>query len=319
MIGNYLKNHAPVLLSAYNRPDHLRRCVESLSRCIGAEETRVFIAVDAPYRDEDVALNKKVLDYCSGIKGFKDVVIYVRSVNMGAFRNRKQARDDIFSHYSNLIMSEDDNEFSPCFLSFINNGLQRYAHDERVFSISGYTYPVKLTPIASEKAYVSNVFSAWGVGVWKDKFNAVDFETADFFDEFRNPLRFMDFNRKVGDHVFIHLLKAKRQGRIFGDTAMTYHMYKKGMVSIFPITSLVRNWGNDGSGIHCGMNEVYSGQEIDESDECPEPEVAQMHEIQAHRDVLNAHFRESRVFLAKAYASYWICRLRRNLMIESNK
>lgn len=40
--------YAPVLIPTLNRYDHLRRCLESLSRCSWAEYTDVFVALDYP-------------------------------------------------------------------------------------------------------------------------------------------------------------------------------------------------------------------------------------------------------------------------------
>ncbi len=40
--------YAPVLIPTLNRYDHLRQCLESLSRCSWADKTDVFVALDYP-------------------------------------------------------------------------------------------------------------------------------------------------------------------------------------------------------------------------------------------------------------------------------
>jgi hypothetical protein len=50
--------------------------------------------------------------------------------------------------------------------------------------------------------------------------------------------------------------------KVYGDVIMEYHCLTHKMVNIFPAISLVRNRGNDGSGMHCHVASGYSTQEI---------------------------------------------------------
>lgn len=263
--------HAPVLVSVYNRLQHFTHCIESLAKNSDAKETPLFIAIDAPFREEDVEPNEKIRRYAKNITGFKSVHLFSRERNMGARKNVLDARQHIFSEYPSLIMSEDDNVFSPFFLSFINQGLSLYEHNEKVFSISGYNYLIEIPKTYTKDFYFAQAFSAWGVGLWKEKLKSVDFETEDFWYAFRNPIRWRHFNRALGDHVFTHLLTAKTKGEIYGDTAICYHHYKYDLVSLFPRLSLVRNIGNDGSGLHCGKQKEskFDNQKIWETAPAP--------------------------------------------------
>lgn len=49
------KELAPVLISVYNRINHFHNCIESLSKNKFADKTILFVAIDAPYRDEVIA------------------------------------------------------------------------------------------------------------------------------------------------------------------------------------------------------------------------------------------------------------------------
>ena len=40
-------NYAPLLVFAYNRPEHLAQCLEALARNTHAKRTRLFIFTDA--------------------------------------------------------------------------------------------------------------------------------------------------------------------------------------------------------------------------------------------------------------------------------
>lgn len=251
---------APVLITVYNRLQHFINCIESLSKNSGAEGTPLFIAIDAPSREEDIEPNEKIRQYAKKITGFKSVHLFCREENVGAQKNVLDATRDVFSEYSSLIRSEDDNVFSPFFLGFVNQGLRLYEHNEKVFSVSGYNYPIEPLSDYNKNFYFAHEFSAWGVGLWREKLQAVDFNTADFWFLFRNPRTWARFNRTLGDHVFTHLLYSKLRGEIYRDTAICYHCFKHDMLSVFPTESLVRNIGNDGSGMHCGRDDRFAKQ-----------------------------------------------------------
>ena len=51
-------SYAPVLITTCNRYEHLKRCVESLSKCTLASETDLIISVDYPPSDKYVDGNE---------------------------------------------------------------------------------------------------------------------------------------------------------------------------------------------------------------------------------------------------------------------
>ena len=56
---------APVLVTSYARLVHFKRCIESLSRNSLADRTSLYVAIDAPFREQDVSANKKIIDLCN--------------------------------------------------------------------------------------------------------------------------------------------------------------------------------------------------------------------------------------------------------------
>ena len=119
---------APILVTVYNRYQHFINCIESLKKNIQSKDSHLFISIDAPSKEEDVKINKSIINYSKSIGGFKDITILVREKNYGSFLNRHHARNEIFNIYSEIIEFEDDNIFSIDFLvyhtlinSFFNN------------------------------------------------------------------------------------------------------------------------------------------------------------------------------------------------------
>ena len=298
--------YAPVLVTTYNRYHHFVNCIQSLQNNIEAQNTSLFIAIDAPSKEKDIEPNEEIVRFSNKIKGFKSISIIHRKVNMGAFKNMFDARNQIFSESPTLILSEDDNVYSPFFLQFINEGLKIYENNPTIFSISGYNYPVFIQANETRDFYFAQAYSAWGVGLWRDKFNLVDFDSSHFWSDFSNPLKWLRLNKTLGDHVFIHLLISKLRQTIFEDTCICYHQFKNQMLSVFPSISLVRNMGHDGSGVHCSAKSknIFENQRIWEKITPPSIYFTQItKESNEARTELNKYFKHP---MYKKIACYFL-------------
>lgn len=262
-----INNFAPVLIPTLNRYVHFKRCVESLSRCTYADQTELYIALDYPLNETHWEGYNKICDYIKEIKGFKDVIITKRDNNFGVRDNTRDVRKTIFEKYDRMIMSEDDNEFSPNFLAFVNWGLEKYKDDDRIFAVCGYNYPIDMSGYDKEY-YFANEYSAWGCGIWKKKWEYV--QTNIFTNEYLQSI-FNSFSKlrmilSKRIEILLGLKKCKDENIILGDTVITSYLYLNNLFSVFPKISKVRNWGHDGSGINCGTmtdNNIFNRQEID--------------------------------------------------------
>ena len=171
-----MNNFAPVLIPTLNRHEHFKRCVESLSKCTHADKTDLFIFLDYPLKDTHWEGYEHIKAYLPDIKGFKKVTVVEREKNYGAVDNFFKSIEYLFERHDRLIFSEDDNVFAPDFLSFVNNGLDVYKKREDIFSVSGYQYPIAMPGNYDKDVYIWQGFSAWGVGIWKNKWEKVDFQ-----------------------------------------------------------------------------------------------------------------------------------------------
>jgi hypothetical protein len=260
-------NYAPVLIPTLNRYEHFKRCVESLSQCIYANETDLIIALDYPLKTEHWDGYTKIKDYISSIVTFKSVTIIVRDINFGAYKNLFEAIDSVFEKYDRFILSEDDNVFSIDFLAFINKGLHVYEKRNDVFSISGYNYPI-ITPTNYQKdIYIWQGFSAWGVGLWKEKWQKVVWEkevSLKIMKSFLNNYFKVYKYQKIANHYFLATIEMVKQDNLIGDGYISLHHFINNMYTVFPNISRVRNLGHDGSGINCGFmeNDIYGLQDL---------------------------------------------------------
>lgn len=257
---------APVIIPTFCRVDHFKRCVESLARCTGAENTELFVGVDYPTKDEYVSGFKSICSYSKSISGFKDVHVYVRDHNYGVSGNLRALKESVQeAGFDRYIMSEDDNEFSPNFLQYVNQGLERYQDDQKVMAICGY--PHSDEDLALMKDYRKNVyamrgFCAWGTGFWFDH----EEEFKKFYSSkeliFSWKLTFDLFRKGMYQTVHRLMLRYENAG---GDLRRRAYCALDDKYCIFPMVPKVRNWGFDGSGINCSVINSYEKRYLDEN------------------------------------------------------
>lgn len=252
--------YAPVMIPTLNRYNHLKNCVESLANCTGADKTELYISVDYPPSDKYRVGYKEVLDYVgSGIKGFKQVHIFIQKHNLGV-ANFKFLREQIASKHDRIILTEDDNVFSPNFLEYVNKGLEKYKDNDRIWGICAYNYPIDMPQSYCDKYnyYYSHEYSAWGVGYFIDRFNA------------SQDIRNVDYGRKILKRYWrkitwsarAMLVESLDNKKFIGDLYRTLYLIEKDMYCVFPTENLVVNKGHDGSGVNCGnmVKDIYSIQ-----------------------------------------------------------
>ncbi len=248
--------YAPVLIPTCNRYEHFKQCIESLAKCTWAEYTDVFVAVDYPAKEEHKPGYNQIKDYldCCGDFHFHSLNVIYRETNYyySGKGNLETLMNDVLESYDRMIISEDDNIFSPNFLVFMDRGLEKFEGDSSVFALNGYRhfYPVKFD---NNSFFRQNVdFSAWGFGVLRNQWKK--------YVEQINP---QYFKNKITIH---NIIKLKRNGnnrlRDFikssrskiiqrYDDQLSVMMALENIDVVMPKVSLVRNIGWDGSGFHC--------------------------------------------------------------------
>lgn len=261
------KEYAPVLIPTLNRYEHFKKCVNSLLECEGSNDTDLFIALDYPLKDSHWEGYNKILNLIDNIDGFKSVFVIKREINFGANKNGQEALKFVFEKYETLIFSEDDNVFSTDFLMFINRSLEIYKDNRSIFSICGYNYSIEIPNTYEHEIYTWQGYSAWGVGLWRDKFLKIDWSKEKILsnvNNFLNNYRKVVQLDKIANHYIPALLHMRNINEVHGDTYISMYQFLNNMTSIFPVVSRVRNMGHDGSGVNCVIVEdnIFSSQKI---------------------------------------------------------
>lgn len=257
-----MTNFAPVLIPTLNRFNHFVRCIDSLVSCTYAKKTDLYIALDYPANETHWIGYLKIKKHIEKLHGFKSITIIERNVNLGSEQNSKESMKSIFIKYDKLILIEDDNVFAPSFLSFVNKGLDIYKDRIDIFSVTGYNSPFPMPIWYQKDAYLRTAFTGWGVGIWRNKWEKVNW-TLNNFKSILSTKEIFKILKKDYQRYLPQLLRIRDTGHITGDGLIFLYLLYNNMYSIYPVKTRVRNTGHDGSGVNCGTGGVlYLNQQV---------------------------------------------------------
>lgn len=249
-----IKQYAPVIIPTLNRHVHFKRCLESLECCTWADKTDVYVALDYPPSEKYVEgwkLNDAYLHEKENNHRFKSLNVIRRETNYFMQGKVYDGIIEMATKYIDCyITSEDDNEFAPAFLDFMNRAFEKYKNDENVLSVSGYCHP-DFNYCGEDNTLLSYETTAWGIGFWLTKRNKmVERMTIEYFENFlsdwKKSLKVMSLCPALFNMLLGVMYKYKHC-----DVQMGIYNFIEGTTQLRPVHTLVKNWGYDGSGVNC--------------------------------------------------------------------
>lgn len=279
--------YAPMMIPTLCRSEHFIRCVESLKRNSWARYTDMYIALDYPAKDEHWDGYRKICDYLenSDLSIFASFHVVKRESNYGAGKNSRELREYIFQKYDRVIRTDDDVEFSPNFLEFMDKALEMYKDDDKVVAVSGYSYPIEWDVSRGSNTLLENIVAPmWGTGFWREKYEMVSdyIRSGGLIRDFAKTYRMGKHKKMIYaawiDYATSVTGRHPYEGLVCGmsDIALRIYLAVKDSYVISPTVSKSRNWGFDGSGVYCpsisggrmggcARDYLYKEQPIDES------------------------------------------------------
>lgn len=243
-----------IVFFVYNRPLHTRRTIEALKRNKGADESILHVFADGAKdgaSKETMDKIHEVRDIISHIDGFAEVHLHLSETNKGCARSVREGITEVVGHYGRAIIVEDDIETSPIFLSFMNQALDTYESNKRIWAIGGMNVDIKLPEKYTSKhdLYLIRRTCSWGWATWADRWKDIDWEVKDADRFFSNPKAMKRFDR--GGEGMSQMLRDQLNGKIDAwDIVWDYHIFKHNGYCLRPVKSFTRNIGMDGSGTH---------------------------------------------------------------------
>ncbi|HIP60848.1 MAG TPA: hypothetical protein EYH01_10525 [Campylobacterales bacterium] len=135
-----------------------------------------------------------------------------------------------------------------------------YIDEMKVASIHGYIYPI--SDGLPETFFIKGA-DCWGWATWKDRWEIFELDGQKLLNELKSKKleKEANFNNSYG---FTKMLKNQIRGKN-NSWAVRWYMsvFLQDMLTLYPSKSYVLNIGNDNSGTHCGISDVFGGDLVD--------------------------------------------------------
>jgi glycosyltransferase involved in cell wall biosynthesis len=264
---------APIALFAFNRPQHLEKCLSSLLQNAESSTTRLYCFLDGPRNESDIRHVEQARQIARTARGFLDVRILERDHNRGLSRSIIDGVSRVLEKHKRVIVVEDDLVVSPAFLRYMNEALRFYAPTPGVFSVSGYNYPQKILRIPGGypyDAFFVQRHMCWGWGTWRDRWKRADWRVKNYDSLSRNESWKRSFEE--GGVDLPGTLDAQVHGQLDSwAIRWSYAHFVNHGVCLVPVKSLVNNMGVDDSGVHMKASRRYFHRSLSGKDELALP------------------------------------------------
>lgn len=245
---------APIVLFTYNRPWHTQQTVEALQNNELAKDSELFIFSDGGKDEASWKKVNEVREYLKTINSFKKVILTFQDKNIGLADSIISGVTKIVNQYGKIIVLEDDIVTSQYFLKFMNDALNFYEKEDKVWHISGWNYPIKVN--TEREVYFSNFGNTWGWATWKNRWLHFKKDTDYLINKFdTNMINKFNIDNTYNFWSQVILNKENK----LNTWAIYWYatFFLKNGLSLNPIDSLVKNIGFDDSGENCGKSDLY--------------------------------------------------------------
>lgn len=259
--AEYIMIASPIIMFVYDRPRHTRQTIDALRNNDLAAQSDLIVISDGSRIKADMERVAEVRRHLNTISGFKSLTIIEREKNYGLAKSIISGVTEMLHQYDSVIVLEDDLVTSPFFLRYMNDGLAMYRDEEKVASIHGYVYPVKAKlPIS----FFLRGSDCWGWGTWKRAWDFFEPDGSKLLSELYTRQLTREFDLD-GGCSYTEMLQDQISGKNDSWAIRWYaSAFLRGMYTLYPGTSLVKNIGLDSSGTHCGSVSTMNSDIADE-------------------------------------------------------
>ena len=218
-----------------------------------AGKVEVHFFSDAAKTEKDEAAVAAVRDYLKSLSGFGYIHIHEAEENQGLSSSIISGVGRLLESAPGIIVLEDDMACQPFFLQYMIEGLERYANDVQVASIHAYTYPIEDLP----ESFFLKGADCWGWATWPRAWRCFEENGALLLDKLIRQKALRRFNYE-GSYPYQRMLEQQIKGENQSWAVRWYaSALLQGMLTLYPGKSLIRNLGNDNSGTHSQLTDIY--------------------------------------------------------------
>ena len=291
---------APIIIFAYNRPNHLQRTLDALAKNGLAKDSELFIYCDGVKSNATEEQRQRIVEnrnVAHAAMGFKEVHVVEREQNIGLKDNIVSAVTEIVNRYGRVITLEDDVVTSVGFLQYMNEALELYADEERVMHVSAYMYP--------HKSHLPNTFfypvpyPGGGWATWQWAWKHYNDNANELFDYWRD--KWEEFDVYGGDYLSRQLIR-NAEGTMRTWFVKWYAVMRKmDALTLYPGQSLTNNIGFDSLATNCYTTTKFDVVPVD----C----------VKVERIPLSVSKKASRI-IYDFYQGHWYNRRRRRALFQ---
>lgn len=237
--------YAPVVLFVYNRYDHVYKTLDALSNNTLAGKSDLIIFSDGYKSENDagkVKMVREVISDSKWVKKFKSVRIVESDINKGLAQSIINGVSEIINEYGKVIVIEDDCVSACDYLSFMNDCLDYYENNERIWSIGGYSIKMDIPSGYDKDVYIMGRTCSYAWGTWIDRWTRIDWNVKDY-EKFKWSLsdraRFNQYGNDRAKMLDEQQLGIKNSWAI----RFCYAMFRNDMYTIYPVQSRISNIG----------------------------------------------------------------------------
>ena len=242
-------NYAPIVLFVYNRPEHTRRTLTALSNNELADQSELFIFADGPKQDADKNQLEKIeltRNVAHEKKWCNEVHIIESEYNKGLANSIIDGVTQIVNKYGKIIVLEDDIVTGKYFLRFMNDALERYKDEDKIWHITGWRYPIKTKN--NNSTFIYPLMDCWGWATWADRWQHYEKNPSHLINIFTPEMK-EKFNADGTYSGFWEQIESNASGELNTWAIFWYAtIFLHNGLCIVPTTSIVRNIGIDASG-----------------------------------------------------------------------
>ena len=214
---------------------------------------KLFVFQDGKKESTDLEEWEKVNKEINEVS-YSNVEVVVSQKNKGLADSIISGLEQVFREYDAVVVLEDDCVPHPKFMSYMTECLKKYDKEKKVYSVSGYAWPIDITQ-NGEDAYFCQRFSSYGWGIWKDRWDQFEQD----YMLLKKILR--DDHAKERLDIWGADLQSHLVGNITGKcdswaVFLALKVIEKDGYCLCPFESLIENIGFDGTGVHCGTGKT---------------------------------------------------------------
>lgn len=254
---------SPIALFAWNRPYHTLRTLNSISDNSEANHTDFYAFIDGPRKSSEIQLIDNVEKIIRSFESkFKSLTVYRSDSNLSMAINQKRGISKVLSDFDSVIVLEDDIYVSKYFLSYMNNALEIYKNNKKVWHINGFNYPIKFD--GEFECFFMRSMQCWGWGTWKDRWQMFQDEPLScdpyYLKAIFNKNMIKEFDLNLSKSMFWSQVEDNATGKLNNTLAIFWYgfIFIQEGLCLTPRISMTRNMGHDGSGIHSSLDKEFA-------------------------------------------------------------